>query len=89
MQIIYKRPRGDKTKHTYYMYMQYIISCQSKTKSKTFYKHKYMGCDLQQRAIHIRNWSCTFCLHANYHFLSWRDYDVAEGTAVVRAKDFL
>jgi len=24
------------------MYVQYIISCQSKTKSKTFYKHKCM-----------------------------------------------
>jgi len=82
-------PWGDKTKYPYCMYMQYIISCQSKTKSKTFYKHKCMGCDRKQRDIHIPNWSCTIFLHANYHFLSWRDYNMAEDTAVVGAKNFL
>jgi len=89
MYIIYNRPWGDKTKHTYCMYVQYIISCQSKTKRKTFYMHKCMGSVRKQRAIHIPNRSCTFCLHANYHFLSWRDYDMTEGTAVVGAKTFL
>jgi hypothetical protein len=72
------------------MYMHiYIISCQSKTKRKTFYKHKCMGCDRKQRTIHIPNWSCTFFLHANYHILSWKDRDMAEGTAVAEANNFL